>query len=69
MSYAGRIPVLVDNTQSPPFPVMETSAEMLYLLKTADKKDTFGFKDELERNQCLQWTFFWHGSGAPYQGE
>lgn len=48
---------------------METSAEMLYLLKTADKNDTFGFKDELERNQCLQWTFFWHGSGAPYQGK
>lgn len=42
---------------------------MLYLLKTADKNDTFGFKDELERNQCLQWTFFWHGSGAPYQGK
>lgn len=47
---------------------METSAEMLYLVKFADKNDTFGFKDEKERNQCLQWTFFWHGSGAPYQG-
>ncbi|KAM0721666.1 hypothetical protein Q7P37_002591 [Cladosporium fusiforme] len=65
----GRIPVLVDNTQSPPFPVMETSAEMLYLLKTTDKNDTFGFRDEFERSQCLQWTFFWHGSGAPYQGQ
>jgi len=65
----GRIPVLVDNTQSPPFPVMETSAELLYLLKFADKNDTFGFKDELERSQCLQWVFFWHGSGAPYQGQ
>jgi len=65
----GRIPVLVDNTASPPFPVMETSAEMLYLLKFADKDDKFGFKDEMERSQCLQWTFFWHGSGAPYQGQ
>lgn len=65
----GRIPVIVDNTQSPPFPVMETSAELLYLLKFADKEDRFGFKDELERNQCLQWLFFWHGSGAPYQGQ
>lgn len=65
----GRIPVLVDNSQSPPFPVMETSAEMLYLLKFADKEDKFGFKDEVERNECLQWLFFWHGSGAPYQGQ
>jgi glutathione S-transferase len=65
----GRIPVLIDNTQTPPFPVMETSAELLYLLKFADKEDRFGFTDELERNQCLQWMFFWHGSGAPYQGQ
>ncbi|SLM41538.1 glutathione s-transferase [Lasallia pustulata] len=65
----GRIPVIVDNTQSPPFPVMETSAELLYLLKFADKDDKFGFKDELERNEALQWLFFWHGSGAPYQGQ
>jgi len=65
----GRIPILIDNTKSPPFPVMETSAELLYLLKFADKDDKFGFKDELERNECLQWLFFWHGSGAPYQGQ
>ncbi|KAL5380382.1 hypothetical protein PMIN06_010878 [Paraphaeosphaeria minitans] len=65
----GRIPVLVDNTQSPPFTVHETSAELFYLLKFADKEDKFGFEDELERNQTLQWTFFWHGSGAPYQGQ
>lgn len=65
----GRIPLLVDNSQDPPFPVHETSAEMFYLLKFADKEDRFGFKDELERNTALQWTFFWHGSGAPYQGQ
>lgn len=65
----GRIPVLIDNHQSPPFTVMETSAELLYLLKFADKDDRFGFHDELERSQCLQWLFFWHGSGAPYQGQ
>lgn len=41
----------------------------MYLLKFADKDDKFGFKDELERSQCLQWLFFWHGSGAPYQGQ
>lgn len=65
----GRIPILVDNTQSPPFTVHETSAELFYLLKFADKEDRFGFRDELERNEALQWTFFWHGSGAPYQGQ
>ncbi|KAI9734974.1 MAG: hypothetical protein M1834_002056 [Cirrosporium novae-zelandiae] len=65
----GRIPVIVDNNQSPPFPVMETSAELLYLLKAYDKDDKLGFKDDLERSQALQWLFFWHGSGAPYQGQ
>ncbi|KAI9713225.1 MAG: hypothetical protein M1820_001211 [Bogoriella megaspora] len=65
----GRIPILIDNTKSPPFPVMETSAELLYLLKEYDRDDVFGFKDELERSQALQWLFFWHGSGAPYQGQ
>ncbi|KUJ13386.1 glutathione S-transferase-like protein [Mollisia scopiformis] len=63
----GRIPVIVDNTVSPPFPVMETSAELLYLLKF-DKDNKFGFADELDQNELVQWLFFWHGSGAPYQG-
>lgn len=65
----GRIPVLVDNAVQPAFPVHETSAELLYLAKRYDKDDVFGFKDELERNEALQWLFFWHGSGAPYQGQ
>ncbi|KAK4561017.1 hypothetical protein LTR86_004972 [Recurvomyces mirabilis] len=65
----GRIPLLIDNNQKPPFPVHETSAEILYLLKQYDSKDQFGFKDDLERSQALQWVFFWHGSGAPYQGQ
>jgi glutathione S-transferase len=42
---------------------------MLYLVKVFDKNDEFGFKDELERNEALQWMFFWHGGGAPYQGQ
>ena len=46
---------------------METSAELLYLLKF-DKDGKFGFTDEFENRECLQWLFFWHGSGAPYQG-
>jgi glutathione S-transferase len=64
--HSGRIPVLIDNTENPPFPVMETSAELFYLLKKYDKDDKFGFQNDLERSECLQWTFFWHGSGAPY---
>jgi glutathione S-transferase len=59
--------MLIDNTQSPAFPVMETSAELLYLLKY-DKDYQFSFKDELEQSEVVQWLFFWHGSGAPYQG-
>ena len=62
-SIVGRIPVLVDNTQNPPFSVHETSAQLLYLVKFADKDDVFGSKNDLERSQILQWTFFWHGSG------
>lgn len=46
---------------------METSAELLYLLKF-DKDNRFGFENESEQSQLLQWLFFWHGSGAPYQG-
>ncbi|KAI1142639.1 glutathione S-transferase [Hypoxylon sp. FL0543] len=65
----GRIPVLVDNTQNPPFSVHETSAELFYLANLVDKDDKFGFKDPLEQSEVLQWTFFWHGSGAPYQGQ
>ncbi|KAF3904223.1 hypothetical protein ABW21_db0205693 [Orbilia brochopaga] len=65
----GRIPVLIDNNQSPPHPIMETSAELLYLLDHEDKDHVFGFTDSLEQSQCLQWLFFWHGSGAPYLGQ
>jgi len=63
----GRIPILIDNTESPPFPVMETSAELLYLLKF-DKDNLFSFQDEREQSELMQWLIFWHGSGAPYQG-
>jgi len=65
----GRIPVLVDNNKSPPFPVHETSAEMFYLEALYDKDHALDFTDELEHSQLVQWTFFWHGSGAPYQGQ
>jgi glutathione S-transferase len=47
---------------------METSAQLLYLLNKLDKDNHFGFKDELDQSELVQWLFFWHGSGAPYQG-
>ena len=48
--------------------MFETAAELLYLLDYADKDNKFGFVDELEKSEALQWLFFWHGGGAPYQG-
>jgi glutathione S-transferase len=64
----GRIPVIIDNTVSPPFAVHETSAELVYLQSKFDKDNEFGFTDELEKAELFTWLFFWHGSGAPYQG-
>jgi len=64
----GRIPVLIDNNRTPPFPVFESSAILLYLAHTYDPASAFGLADGLERSQAIQWLFFWHGSGAPYQG-
>ncbi|KAF3163396.1 hypothetical protein TWF751_010287 [Orbilia oligospora] len=63
----GRIPVIIDNDKS--FSVMETSAELLYLVEREDKDHHFTFTDPLEKSQLLQWLYFWHGSGAPYQGQ
>lgn len=63
----GRIPVVVDNDQSPPFSVLETSAQLLYLLKF-DVEHRFSFADPLEQSELIQWLFFFHGGGAPYQG-
>jgi hypothetical protein len=65
----GRIPVVIDNRHNPPVTVHESSAGLIYLLKTADKEKRFGFEDEVESNDLVQWLFFWHGSGAPYQGQ
>jgi len=64
----GRIPVIVDNTVSPPFAVHETSAELMYLQSKFDKDNEFSFADEIEKYEVITWLFFWHGSGAPYQG-
>jgi glutathione S-transferase len=47
---------------------METSAELLYLVAHYDPKNVFTFTDPLLHSEMLQWLLFWHGSGAPYQG-
>lgn len=60
---------MVDNRHSPPVTVHESSAGLLYLLKDADKEKNFGFEDDLEHNELLQWLFFCHRSGALYQGQ
>ncbi|KAK7757538.1 hypothetical protein SLS62_000553 [Diatrype stigma] len=65
----GRIPAIVDNRRSPPAAVQESSACLIYLLSSEDSERRFGFEDDLEHSELLQWLFFWHGSGAPYQGQ
>lgn len=65
----GRIPTIVDNSQDPPFPVIETSAQLLYLVQAADRENKFSFTNHLEQSTAIQWLFFWHGGGAPYQGQ
>ncbi|MCJ1461656.1 hypothetical protein MMC07_000253 [Pseudocyphellaria aurata] len=63
--FTGKIPILIDNTHSVPFPIMESGAELVYLQATYDANHEFGFKNPLEWSQALQWLFFWHGGGSP----
>ncbi|GMG29677.1 unnamed protein product [Aspergillus oryzae] len=65
----GRIPILIDNTRSPPHPVMESSAELLYLVSSIDKDHQFWFSDPIEQSEAYQWLIFWHASGQPIQGQ
>ncbi|THV48170.1 hypothetical protein BGAL_0264g00130 [Botrytis galanthina] len=65
----GRIPLLLDNTLTRPFPVMESSAELLYLSDNFDKDNVFGFDNKREHSEAVQWLFFWQASGQPNQGQ
>ncbi|KAM3064919.1 hypothetical protein ACMFMG_011254 [Clarireedia jacksonii] len=52
--------MLIDNTLTPPFPIMESSAELLYLIKLHlfDKDNIFGFDNKREHSEAVQWLFF-----------
>lgn len=65
----GRIPILVDNDQNPPHVVMESSAELLYLVNLADADNLFWFSDPIDQSEAFQWLIFWHASGQPNQGQ
>ncbi|KAJ5959003.1 glutathione S-transferase [Penicillium vulpinum] len=65
----GRIPILIDNNTSPPHVVMESSAELFYLVNLADRNNLFWFSDPIEQSEAFQWLIFWHASGQPNQGQ
>ncbi|KAG4429821.1 hypothetical protein IFR05_014692 [Cadophora sp. M221] len=64
-----KIPILIDNTLTPPFPVMESTAELLYLQDNFDEKNFFGFSEKREHSEMVQWLLFWQASGQPNQGQ
>ncbi|KAH7346681.1 glutathione S-transferase [Rhexocercosporidium sp. MPI-PUGE-AT-0058] len=57
----GMIPVIVDHSESPPFVLSESCAELLYLVRKFDSRGILSFRDDIEYSQCLQWLFFWQG--------
>ncbi|KAH7887805.1 glutathione S-transferase [Phlebopus sp. FC_14] len=67
----GRIPVLVDRTHKPdPFPVFESAAILLYLVRKYDSQGLFTFPaGSDEESEMLQWIFFAHGGVGPMQGQ
>jgi len=59
-----KIPAMIDNSVSPPVPVFESGAMMLYL---AEKFDAFIPRDVAGRAECLAW-LFWQMGSAPFLG-
>jgi glutathione S-transferase len=67
-SSSARIPIVIDNTQTPPFVVMESLAELIYIQETVDKDNIFGFDSKVEQSEVVQWLFFW-AAGQPMQSQ
>jgi glutathione S-transferase len=65
----GRIPIIIDKNISPPHPVMESTAELLYLVNKYDNDRLFSFADDIEQSELIQWLIFWQASGQPHQGQ
>ncbi|PYI25691.1 glutathione S-transferase [Aspergillus indologenus CBS 114.80] len=64
----GKIPIIIDRPSGEdPFPVMESSAELLYLVEKFDPDHHFHFATATHRSQLYQWLIFWHASGQPHQ--
>ena len=59
-----KIPVLLDRSKSPPQPVFESCAILLYL---AEKHGALLPADARERSECLSW-LFWQESSASFLG-
>ncbi|KIJ69987.1 hypothetical protein HYDPIDRAFT_104656 [Hydnomerulius pinastri MD-312] len=67
----GRIPVIVDRSHKPePFPVFESAAILLYLVRKYDTEGRFSFPaGSDDESEMLQWIFFAHGGVGPMQGQ
>ncbi|GKZ17532.1 hypothetical protein AbraIFM66951_004372 [Aspergillus brasiliensis] len=64
----GKIPLIIDNNESPdPIPIMESAAELLYLVEKYDPNHHVHFSSAIHRSQLLQWLIFWSASGQPQQ--
>lgn len=65
-----KIPAMLDTTTSPPTPIFESGAILLYLAEKFNAfipTNTTNPTDPLEKTQCLSW-LFWQMGAAPYLG-
>jgi glutathione S-transferase len=65
----GSIPIIIDNNEPPPHRVVESTAELLYLVDRYDKNRLFSFANHVEQSELIQWLLFWQASGQPYQSQ